>query len=345
MDANQSGDSSPLSSIGDKPPSSPPQAVKSPPAASEVCQDVPPSSSRGKRSRVMSPRRQPVKKAAPKRPPKKSKWDAENIITDPKSPLGSADLRSLLSSPMAWDSLDADEKAEILALFPDQSQILSPGTETARPDVSALRNDDTFRHDCATYTEHVAQGRFDPEWLACAWTAYERRKMGDFDEHLNNKFEEDWQVDLPEDFRPKRALPSAGEKEGGGEDQTADSKDAIEQPTKTENSKKEEEGQKSDDHLNHTKDAIEDPTKTENSKKEERQKSVDHFNHTPKGSTTKAEGERGERGSQPQTDSDNMMLDELQAEAKCRRLYRRPMVRIQSTRMEIDGEESEDELA
>lgn len=218
---------------------------------------------------------------------------------------------------MAWDSLDADEKAEILALFPDQSQILSPGTETARPDVSALRNDDTFRHDCATYTEHVAQGRFDPEWLACAWTAYERRKMGDFDEHLNNKFEEDWQVDLPEDFRPKRALPSAGAKEGGGEDQTADSKDAIEQPTKTENSKEEEEGQKS----------------------------VDHFNHTPKGSTTKAEGERGERGSQPQTDSDNMMLDELQAEAKCRRLYRRPIVRIQSTRMEIDGEESEDELA
>ena len=243
---------------------------------------------------------------------------------------------------MAWDSLDADDKAEILALFPDQSQILSPGTETARPDVSALRNDDTFRHDCATYTENVAQGRFDPEWLECAWTAHERRKMGDFDEHLNNKFEEDWQVDLPEDFRPKRALPSARPKEG--EDQAADSKDTFEHTTKSEHSKREE-GQNSDDHLSHTKDAMEDPTKTENSKKEEGQKSDDHFNHTRKVATTKAEVDRGERGSQPQTDSDSMVLDELQAEAKCRRVYRRPIVRLQSTRMEIDGEESEDELA
>lgn len=33
------------------------------------------------------------KKVVVKRPPKKSKWNAENILNDPKSPLAKADLR------------------------------------------------------------------------------------------------------------------------------------------------------------------------------------------------------------------------------------------------------------
>lgn len=218
---------------------------------------------------------------------------------------------------MAWDALDADDKAEILALFPDQTHIITPGTETARPDLSALMNDDTFRHDCATYTEHVVQGRFDPEWLACAWTAHERRKIGDFDEHLNNKFEEDWQVDLPEDFKTKRALPSAEEKENGGEDRVADSKGTGENPTRFGKSEEKEEGEKIDDHLDHIHD----------------------------GSATRVEGDHEEQGGQTQKDAHNMVLDELQAGDGSDNAHSRPIVRRQSTRMDIDGAESEDELA
>ncbi|KAI1067327.1 hypothetical protein LB506_004343 [Fusarium annulatum] len=139
-----------------------------------------------------------------KKVPKKSKWNADNLLTDPKSPLASADLRSILSNPMAWDILDKEEKAEILALFPDSQHILNPGTEDACPDFASLMNDDSFRHDCAAYTENIAQGRHDPEWLAHAWAAHERRKMGDFDEFLDNRFRDEWDVELPPELKTKR---------------------------------------------------------------------------------------------------------------------------------------------
>ncbi|KAF5622493.1 hypothetical protein F52700_10465 [Fusarium sp. NRRL 52700] len=139
-----------------------------------------------------------------KKVPKKSKWNADNILTDPKSPLASADLRSILSNPMAWGILDKEEKAEILALFPDSQHILNPGTEDACPDFASLMNDDSFRYDCAAYTENIAQGRHDPEWLAHAWAAHERRKMGDFDEFLDSRFKDEWDVELPPELKTKR---------------------------------------------------------------------------------------------------------------------------------------------
>jgi hypothetical protein len=107
---------------------------------------------------------------------------------------------------MAWDILDKEEKAEILALFPDSQHILSAGTEDACPDFASLMNDDSFRYDCAAYTENIAQGRHDPEWLAHAWTAHERRKMGDFDEFLHNRFKDEWDVELPPEIKTKRGL-------------------------------------------------------------------------------------------------------------------------------------------
>jgi hypothetical protein len=68
----------------------------------------------------------------------------------------------------------------------------------------SLMNDDNFRHDCARYTEHISEGRHDPEWLVEAWAAHERRRVGDFDDYLAQKFEEDWDVKLPEHLNPKR---------------------------------------------------------------------------------------------------------------------------------------------
>ncbi|EGX89569.1 hypothetical protein CCM_07821 [Cordyceps militaris CM01] len=146
------------------------------------------------------------------------KWDAERLLTDPKSPLAKANLRTILSNPMAWSSLDAADHAEILALFPDPRHILAAsedGDTPRRPDMASLRNDDSFRYDCAAYTESLAQGRHDPDWLAQAWAAHERRRAGDFDDFLRAKFESDWDVTLP---------PEGGEsvdgmqREGGKED-------------------------------------------------------------------------------------------------------------------------------
>lgn len=116
---------------------------------------------------------------------------------------------------MAWASLDDADKDEVLALFPDQRHIFTENDGTARPDMESLLNDDSFRHDCAAYTESLVQGRHDPDWLSQAWAAHERRKAGDFDEYLRDKFEHDWGVKLPED---EEAEDSAGDKTAEGQD-------------------------------------------------------------------------------------------------------------------------------
>ncbi|OAA72432.1 hypothetical protein ISF_01505 [Cordyceps fumosorosea ARSEF 2679] len=129
----------------------------------------------------------------------KRKWDAERLLTDPKSPLARANLRTILSNPIAWSSLDAVDHAEILALFPDQRHVVLGEDGTAQPNTASLMNDDSFRYDCAAYTESLAQGRHDPDWLAQAWAAHERRRAGDFKDYLRAKFEKDWEVQLPEE--------------------------------------------------------------------------------------------------------------------------------------------------
>lgn len=99
---------------------------------------------------------------------------------------------------MAWDVLSPVDHQAILAKFPNNSHITDAGTETARPNVSSLRNDDTFRYDCARYCENIQLGRHDEEWLRQAWEAHEKQKRGDYDEFLREKFEEQWGIKLPE---------------------------------------------------------------------------------------------------------------------------------------------------
>ncbi|KAJ0168148.1 hypothetical protein CTA2_9295 [Colletotrichum tanaceti] len=153
---------------------------------------------------VTSPPRPAKRKITTRVVKKEPKWTAAKLLTDPKSPLASADLRTILCQPAAWDILSKEERAEIIALLPAGTRILDPGTDDARPELDALRNDNNFRHDCATYTNNIAQGKHDPEWLEQAWAARERRRAGDFDGYLKQKFEDEWSCELPEGFRPKR---------------------------------------------------------------------------------------------------------------------------------------------
>lgn len=119
---------------------------------------------------------------------------------------------------MAWDILDLEEKAEILSLFPDKQHILSPDTEHARPNFISLLNDDSFRYDCATYTGNLAEGRHDPEWLASAFIAHERRRAGDFDEFLINKVQDDWGVEIPESMKKMPCVFTRGKDDDDGDD-------------------------------------------------------------------------------------------------------------------------------
>lgn len=114
----------------------------------------------------------------------------------------------MLLQPKAWDVLTKEEKMEILALFPDETYILDAGTENARPNLELLRNNDNFRRDCARYRENIELGRHDEEWLSQAWAAHEKHKRGDFNEHLEQKFEDDWEIEIPEEHRLKRSYPS-----------------------------------------------------------------------------------------------------------------------------------------
>lgn len=169
------------------------------------------------------PRRQ--KKVIWKQPPKKavrkSAWTAERLLTDTKSPLAKADIRacalspeflglvltvcqSIVTNPMAWDILDADSKAEILALFPHKNMILEAGTANARPNIAAMMNDDTLRGDCAEYASNIANGFHDHDWLVSAYNAHEKRSAGEFDDYLVQKVYDDWGTELPEDFKPRR---------------------------------------------------------------------------------------------------------------------------------------------
>ncbi|GKT40747.1 uncharacterized protein ColSpa_00928 [Colletotrichum spaethianum] len=153
---------------------------------------------------VTSPSRPAKRKITTRVVKKEPKWTTEKLLTDHKSPLASADLRTILCQPAAWDILSKEERAEIISLFPAGTRILDPGTDNSRPDLDALRNDNNFRHDCATYADNIAMGKHDPEWLEQAWAARERRRAGDFDGYLKQKFEDEWSCELPEEFRPKR---------------------------------------------------------------------------------------------------------------------------------------------
>lgn len=104
--------------------------------------------------------------------------------------------QAILLLPGAWDVLTEEEKHFVLSKFPDETHILDAGTPAARPNLASLRNDDNFRHDCATYCGNIKLGRHDEEWLHQAWTAHEKRKRGDYDEFLRIKLEEDWGVEL-----------------------------------------------------------------------------------------------------------------------------------------------------
>lgn len=107
--------------------------------------------------------------------------------------------------------LSKEEQREVISLFPSSQHIIDPDTDNARPDVAALKNDDNFRHDCARYKTDLQGGFHDKAWLAEAFVAYELRKSGFFDKYIIEAFESDWDIQLPDEYKPDHMRVRAGD--------------------------------------------------------------------------------------------------------------------------------------
>ncbi|KAI1477893.1 Asx homology domain-containing protein [Daldinia eschscholtzii] len=144
----------------------------------------------------------------------KSKYDnPDEMLTNPRAPLVTAQLRELLCSKQAWDLLSAEEKQQVLAKFPDNKEILDAGTENARPDIAALRNNNNFRHDIARYQDDLSKGWHDPEWIRQAQAAHRKREVGFYNEYLSARFKEEWGIEIP-DEEEQKDLPDGKEQLG-----------------------------------------------------------------------------------------------------------------------------------
>ncbi|KAI1104310.1 Asx homology domain-containing protein [Jackrogersella minutella] len=138
----------------------------------------------------------------------------DEMLTNHRAPLATTNLRDLLCSSKAWDALSPEEKQLVLSKFPDEKEVLDAGTENARPDVAALRNNDNFRHDVARYQGDLSKGWHDPDWIRQAQAAHSKREIGAYNEYLAAKFEEDWDMPIPgqEGSRSEHEVGDDGEK-------------------------------------------------------------------------------------------------------------------------------------
>ncbi|KAK0626642.1 Asx homology domain-containing protein [Immersiella caudata] len=158
----------------------------------------------------------PRKRASLGRTAKSKKWDAPHVLTNKSSPLGKTrdrnDLLNMLLLPEAWDILTEEEKAEILALFPDKRSILNPGTSQARPDVQVLKSNTGFRADCVSYATGIANGRHEEQWLREAWDAHTKHSRGEYGPQAAKTFKRSWGEDMPERTYPGTGSSSASKR-------------------------------------------------------------------------------------------------------------------------------------
>ena len=112
----------------------------------------------------------------------------ERVVFGPKSKLINVDLTNFFTNPLAWDSLDEDQKKHLKERLPSHVQC----DDTGRPSFEFLKYDMTWRSDLRRFQEDLADGRYEPEWLAEAQQAMQDRADGKFDAWKLEKFEAHW---------------------------------------------------------------------------------------------------------------------------------------------------------
>ncbi|KAK4453304.1 Asx homology domain-containing protein [Podospora aff. communis PSN243] len=152
-----------------------------------------------------------------------ARWNAPGVFTNKNSPLtktNGKDLMAMLLQPAAWDILTEAEKAEILALFPDNGSISGAGTAKARPNTQALKSNIVFRADCDKYVENIKEGLYKKQWLQGAWEAHAKHNRGEYHTMIAKSFRKHWGEDMPARTYPAdagHAVEGYGAEDDGAE--------------------------------------------------------------------------------------------------------------------------------
>ena len=174
-------------------------------------------------SRAKAKPRAKAKAAAAPRPSKK--WDPDHLVTSRRSALAarpSHQLTGLLTDPRAWECLAPAQQRRLLALLPaapseriadaeaallgsgdggegggggEEEEEGGPG-ERPLPNVlrQRLARSEAWQSDVRQFQDDLAAGYLDPEWLAGAAMASERRARGEFDDFKTKEREWEWRM-------------------------------------------------------------------------------------------------------------------------------------------------------
>lgn len=163
--------------------------------------------------------------------------------------------------------------------------------------------------------------------------------MGDFDEHLAEKFEEDWGLALPEEYRPRREgvkREDAGDGEGEGEQGEEEGGSGVGEGTNGHESN----GSETERPSIHEKDEEETPSQPQDGIKDEGLPAINEENNPSSPSDNKSQINGPE-------DAEPMVVDELQDNGAIE-VKRSTPASVKRKRNRIsrrDETESEDELA
>jgi hypothetical protein len=154
--------------------------------------------------------------AAAPRPSKK--WDPDHLVTSRKSALAARpahQLAGLLADPRAWECLAPAQQRRLLALLPPapseriadaEAALLGSGGgggggggeggERPLPNVlrQRLARSEAWQSDVRQFQDDLAAGWLDPEWLAGATLASERRARGEFDDFKAKERQWEWRM-------------------------------------------------------------------------------------------------------------------------------------------------------
>ncbi|KAI9772842.1 MAG: hypothetical protein M1840_008724 [Geoglossum simile] len=136
----------------------------------------------------------PRKRAKPT--PKSSRatqmWSEKGLFERTDSVLTLVDLVKLFNDPRTWDLLNAGEKQTVLANFPASALDGPLDNPTTRFRQDFLRYNNDWKSAIRMFTEDLASGRYDPEWIHQAEKSMADRDQGDFDMWKEKEYEEFW---------------------------------------------------------------------------------------------------------------------------------------------------------
>ncbi|KAK8058360.1 proline-rich early nodulin-like protein [Apiospora phragmitis] len=119
-------------------------------------------------------------------------------VLDPKSAISKVEnVHRAVVNPYYWSLLSAEDRAQILHLWPDQEAVIYAGTTKAVLDFDCIKVNRDLRVNCRQYVEDHQAGRHEPAWLAAAERAHVQRAEGLYDEMRAQHVERQFGVPVP----------------------------------------------------------------------------------------------------------------------------------------------------